>query len=352
MQNPRRQTDLGTGQVSRIAAAIHIFMMLLDAIQPIHIGDAGARQKIRGIGRMTAQLRPVRTGKQTLVDAFMQSNIGHVHGHCGGGQAFDLSFGKLQVVGQHDADEQRMQAVVQPGRGDWCNAGIAETGVRVNPEQGHECSRQQPQLFFRQTGFRAGQQFCRMRGNIMQALQWLERVGARRGLLKQRSSGKPLELGCIRQQHASASQKHAGFAIQVAGQGLADQRRIELNGAQQDKFDTRNEDRPEYHAMHATVGVPDMTVHALNDQEVRLLREEIELLMIERQKLLQVTGSAAVLVANLDSDNLPDDQDTIDAAEVLAESLNALSEETLKDALDSVRAEFDPEKQADSPRAN
>jgi len=95
-----------------------------------------------------------------------------------------------------------------------------------------------------------------------------------------------------------------------------------------------------------------MTVHALNDQEVRLLREEIELLMIERQKLLQVTGSAAVLVANLDSDNLPDDQDTIDAAEVLAESLNALSEETLKDALDSVRAEFDPEKQADSPRAN
>jgi hypothetical protein len=57
-------------------------------------------------------------------------------------------------------------------------------------------------------------------------------------------------------------------------------------------------------------------------------------------------------VANLDSDNLPDDQDTIDAAEVLAESLNALSEETLKDALDSVRAEFDPETEAESPRAN
>lgn len=95
-----------------------------------------------------------------------------------------------------------------------------------------------------------------------------------------------------------------------------------------------------------------MTVHALNDQEIRLLREEVELLMTERQKLLQVTGSAAVLVANLDSDNLPDDQDTIDAAEVLAESLNALSEETLKDALDSVRAEFDPETEAESPRAN
>lgn len=104
--------------------------------------------------------------------------------------------------------------------------------------------------------------------------------------------------------------------------------------------------------MHATVGVPDMTVHALNDQEIRLLREEVELLMGERQKLLQVTGAAAVLVANLDSDNLPDDQDTIDAAEVLAESLNALSEETLKDALDSVRAEFDPEAQKNDLRAN
>ena len=104
--------------------------------------------------------------------------------------------------------------------------------------------------------------------------------------------------------------------------------------------------------MHATVGVPDMTVHALNDQEVRLLREEVELLMSERQKLLHVTGAAAVLVANLDSETLPQDQDTIDAAEVLAESLNALSEETLKDALDSVRAEFDPEAQPDSLRAN
>lgn len=95
-----------------------------------------------------------------------------------------------------------------------------------------------------------------------------------------------------------------------------------------------------------------MTVHALNDQEVRLLREEVELLMNERQKLLQVTGAAAVLVANLDSETLPEDQDTIDAAELLAESLNALSEETLKDALDSVRAEFDSEGQRDAARAN
>lgn len=84
-----------------------------------------------------------------------------------------------------------------------------------------------------------------------------------------------------------------------------------------------------------------MTVHALEEGEVSLLRKEIEMLMVERQRLLQVVGSAAVLVANLDSDTLPDDEDTIDAAEMLAEQLNGLAEETLKDALESVRAEMD-----------
>jgi hypothetical protein len=89
-----------------------------------------------------------------------------------------------------------------------------------------------------------------------------------------------------------------------------------------------------------------MTMNALNGQELTLLREEIEMLMAERQRLLRVTGAAAVLVANLDSMVLPHEQDTIDAAEVLAESLNALTEETLQDALDSVKAELDPEGQA------
>jgi hypothetical protein len=85
-----------------------------------------------------------------------------------------------------------------------------------------------------------------------------------------------------------------------------------------------------------------MTVHAMKEDEVRLLRDEIELLMNERRQLLQVTGAAAVFVANLDTETLPDDADTIDAAEMLAEQLNDLSEETLKDALESVRAELDP----------
>lgn len=85
-----------------------------------------------------------------------------------------------------------------------------------------------------------------------------------------------------------------------------------------------------------------MALHAMKEDEVRLLRGEIEMLMNERSQLLQVTGAAAVFVANLDTDSLPDDADTIDAAEMLAEQLNRLSEETLKDALESVRAEVDP----------
>lgn len=85
-----------------------------------------------------------------------------------------------------------------------------------------------------------------------------------------------------------------------------------------------------------------MSLHAMKEDEARLLREEIELLMNERTQLLQVTGAAAVFVANLDTDSLPDEADTIEAAEMLAEQLNGLSEETLKEALESVRAEMDP----------
>lgn len=84
-----------------------------------------------------------------------------------------------------------------------------------------------------------------------------------------------------------------------------------------------------------------MTVHALNDQEISLLRNEVEMLMQERQKLLRVAGAAAVLVANLDIGSLPHDQETIDAAEVLGEGINGLPEETLNDALASVGAEIE-----------
>ncbi len=75
----------------------------------------------------------------------------------------------------------------------------------------------------------------------------------------------------------------------------------------------------------------------MNNQEIELLRQEIEMLMAERARLLKVVGAAAVLVANTDPRKLP--SSAVNAAEVLSEMLNCLPEETLKDALESVRAE-------------
>jgi hypothetical protein len=75
---------------------------------------------------------------------------------------------------------------------------------------------------------------------------------------------------------------------------------------------------------------------SMNNQEVAMLREEVEMLMQERARLLKVVGAAAVLVANTDPETLRDD--AIDAAEMLSETLNSLPEETLRDALESVRA--------------
>ncbi len=74
----------------------------------------------------------------------------------------------------------------------------------------------------------------------------------------------------------------------------------------------------------------------MNKQEAEMLREEIEMLMQERGRLLKVVGAAAVLVANTDPESLQDE--AMDAAEMLSETLNALPEETLKDALESVQA--------------
>ena len=77
----------------------------------------------------------------------------------------------------------------------------------------------------------------------------------------------------------------------------------------------------------------------MNKQEVELLSKEIEMLMNERTRLLRVVGAAAVLVANMDAGTLP--TGVVDAAEELSEALNALPEETLKDALESVHAEVE-----------
>lgn len=76
---------------------------------------------------------------------------------------------------------------------------------------------------------------------------------------------------------------------------------------------------------------------AVNKQEAQMLSKEIEMLMAERTRLLKVVGAAAVLVTNADASKLQ--PNAVEAAEMLSETLNALPEETLKDALESVRAE-------------
>jgi len=73
------------------------------------------------------------------------------------------------------------------------------------------------------------------------------------------------------------------------------------------------------------------------EQELAMLRSEIEMLMSERQALLRTTGAAAIFVAKLDSHALP--ESTYEAADILAAALNDLSEETLRDAIELIRRE-------------
>ena len=77
--------------------------------------------------------------------------------------------------------------------------------------------------------------------------------------------------------------------------------------------------------------------HILHEQEISMLRQEIEMLMNERRKLLKIAGSAAVFVANLDTSKLP--QDMYESAEMLSKCLNDISEDTLGEALEDVKAE-------------
>ncbi|HET9652208.1 MAG TPA: hypothetical protein VFP36_08455 [Usitatibacter sp.] len=70
------------------------------------------------------------------------------------------------------------------------------------------------------------------------------------------------------------------------------------------------------------------------DTNTFMLSKELELLMAERTKLLRVAGAAAQFVAVMESRSLPEKVAT--EAEILAESVNDLSEDTLKDALVSI----------------
>lgn len=78
--------------------------------------------------------------------------------------------------------------------------------------------------------------------------------------------------------------------------------------------------------------------HNEHEQEIAMLRSELEILMKERQCLLQVAGAAAGFIAELSSFDVP--KVAMEAAELLAESVNALPEETLQDALTAVQAEI------------
>jgi hypothetical protein len=73
---------------------------------------------------------------------------------------------------------------------------------------------------------------------------------------------------------------------------------------------------------------------AMQNTGTFMLSKEIEILMAERAKLLRAAGAAAQFVAVMDVSNLPGTVAT--EAEILAESVNALSEDTLKDALASI----------------
>jgi len=73
------------------------------------------------------------------------------------------------------------------------------------------------------------------------------------------------------------------------------------------------------------------------EQEVGMLRAEIEMLMNERHMLLRTTGAAAIFVAKLDSHALP--ESTYEAADILAAALNDVPEETLADAIELIRKE-------------
>jgi len=65
--------------------------------------------------------------------------------------------------------------------------------------------------------------------------------------------------------------------------------------------------------------------------EVEMLRSEIEILMADREKLLQVAGAAAKFVEKVNIARLP--VSAIPLAEAMASSVNALSEDSLREAL-------------------
>lgn len=76
-------------------------------------------------------------------------------------------------------------------------------------------------------------------------------------------------------------------------------------------------------------------------EKLSMLGRELELLMGERQTLLQVVGATAALIASLDSSHLP--LGAVKPADLVASTINALPDETLQDALAAVHAAIEEE---------
>jgi hypothetical protein len=68
---------------------------------------------------------------------------------------------------------------------------------------------------------------------------------------------------------------------------------------------------------------------------VQMLRSEIEIMMHDREALLRVAGAAAKFVEQLNIAKLP--VSVVPLAEAMAANVNALSEDSLRDALESLQ---------------
>ncbi len=69
--------------------------------------------------------------------------------------------------------------------------------------------------------------------------------------------------------------------------------------------------------------------------EAEMLRGEVEMLMAEREKLLRLAGATAKFVEKVNIARLP--VSVIPLAEAIASSVNALTEDTLREALLTVK---------------
>jgi hypothetical protein len=70
-------------------------------------------------------------------------------------------------------------------------------------------------------------------------------------------------------------------------------------------------------------------------QSVEMLRSEIEMMMADREALLRAAGAAAKFVEQVNIGKLP--VSAIPFAEAMSSAVNALSEDTLRDALTSLK---------------